>query len=83
MRTGIAGEERLSFKLDRADDVTVTIIDAAGNAPRPLVRDRPLERYKQLYLNWNGHRGEARSYAVLHSPHGLPILPRRVSRLHR
>jgi hypothetical protein len=72
--TGRGGRERLSFKLAKADEVTVTIIDSAGNEIATLVRDRPVQRYKQFYLDWNGRRGEARSYEVLHSPHGLPIL---------
>ena len=71
---GTAGEERLSFKSARADEVTVAIIDAAGNRVATLVTDHPVERYKQLYLRWNGLRGEAHGYSVLYSPHGLPIL---------
>ncbi len=71
--SGNAAAERLSFKLAKADQVTVTIIDSAGDQVATLVRDRPVERYKQFYLDWNGRRGEARSYALLRSPHGLPI----------
>jgi hypothetical protein len=71
---GTAGEERLSFKSARADEVTVAIIDASGNRVATLVTNHPVERYKQLYLRWNGLRGEAHGYSVLYSPHGLPIL---------
>ncbi len=71
---GLSGQERLSFKLAKADEVTVTIINAAGEEVATLVRDRPLARYKQFYVNWNGRRGEARSYILMHSPHGVPIL---------
>ncbi len=51
--------EYLSFKLARADAVTVEIVDAAGDDVATIVRDLPAERYKQLSLCWNGHRGPA------------------------
>jgi hypothetical protein len=72
--SGPLAEERISFKLARADQVTVTIIDAQGNSVATLVRDHALPRYKQFSLRWNGHRGSARSYALSASPHGRPIL---------
>lgn len=49
--------EYLSFKLAQADAVTVAIVDSAGNEVATVVRDFPAERYKQLSLCWNGHRG--------------------------
>jgi hypothetical protein len=71
---GAAGEERISFKSAAADEVTVTILDTAGDQVATLVSDRPVERYKQIYLRWNGRRGEAHGYSLLHTPRGLPVL---------
>jgi hypothetical protein len=51
--------EYLSFKIAQADEVTVTIIDPAGDQVATIVHDLSLERYKQLSLCWNGHRGPA------------------------
>jgi hypothetical protein len=55
-------QERISFKLAHADAVTVAIIDSSGSVVATLVRDRPLERYKQFSVRWNGHRGTAHRY---------------------
>jgi len=63
-------QERISFKLARADEVTVTILDAAGNTVATLVRDWPVPRYKQLSLRWNGRRGAARGYTVTRAADG-------------
>jgi hypothetical protein len=63
--------ERISFKLARADEVTVTIIDADGDTVATLVHDRPVPRYKQLSLRWNGREGTARAYTVALSADGL------------
>jgi hypothetical protein len=74
-------QERISFKLDRADRVTVSVIDAKGNVVAVLVRDYPAERYKQLSLRWNGREGTARRYAVLTSETGhRSILPQNTGR---
>jgi hypothetical protein len=51
--------EYLSFKAAQADDVTVEIVDAAGDDVATIARDYPVQRYKQLSLCWNGHRGPA------------------------
>ncbi len=73
---GAAGEERISFKLARADEVTVTIIDASsGDEVATLVRDYPVERYKEFYLRWNGRRGSVHRYRFEHTPHGVPKTP--------
>lgn len=69
-----ARQERLSFKLSRADEVTVTIIDADGNTVATLVRDYPVARYKQFSLRWNGRRGFPRGFVGLKSPTGRQIL---------
>jgi hypothetical protein len=49
--------EYLSFKTAQADAVTVAIVNTAGGEEATLVRDLPVERYKQVSLCWNGHRG--------------------------
>jgi hypothetical protein len=72
--SGHLKEAAISFKLEHAETVTVTIIDTAGDTVATLVRDQPLARYKQFSLRWNGHRGAARAYEHTHSPHGLSIL---------
>jgi hypothetical protein len=62
--------ERISFKLARADTVTVTVIDSKGDTVATLVRDRSVRRYKQLSLRWSGREGNARGYTVTSSAHG-------------
>ncbi len=70
-------QERISFKLARADEVTVTILDAAGDTVATLVRDRPVARYKQLSLRWNGRGGEPHGYTVVRAPDGTTtVTPR-------
>jgi hypothetical protein len=67
-------EERISFKLARADAVTVTILDSAGDTVATLVRDRPAPRYKQLSLRWNGRRGAPHGYTVVTAADGTTIV---------
>jgi len=66
--------EQISFKLERADEVTVWIIDSKGNTVATLVRDHPVARYKQFSLRWNGRRGTAHRYGHLQTPSGRSIL---------
>jgi hypothetical protein len=49
--------EYVSFKTAQANRVTVAVVNAAGGEEATLVRDLPVERYKQVSLCWNGHRG--------------------------
>jgi hypothetical protein len=63
-------QERISFKLSSADEVTVAIVDSKEDDVATLVRDLPVRRYKQLSLRWNGRLGSARGYTVLESPNG-------------
>jgi flagellar hook assembly protein FlgD len=49
--------EYLSFKPASADVATVAIVDSAGAEVATIVRDLRVERYKQVSLCWNGHRG--------------------------
>ncbi len=67
-------EERISFKLARADRVTVTIIDASGDTVATLVSDQPVVRYKQFSLRWNGRTGVARGHRMIRSASGHATL---------
>ncbi len=71
-----ARTEHISFKLANADAVTVTILDAGEEPVATLVRDRPVPRYKQFSLRWNGRRGDAHRYTEIVSPSGHhPLVP--------
>ncbi len=72
--SGHVKQAAISFKLEHAEAVTVTIIDSDGNTVATLVRERPVARYKQFSLRWNGRRGIAHRYVLTHSPRGLAIL---------
>ncbi|TMK25657.1 MAG: hypothetical protein E6G62_04625 [Actinobacteria bacterium] len=75
-------QEGISFKLARADAVAVMIIDTGGNVVATLVRDRPVARYKQFSLRWNGRRGTAHRFRALTTEAGRSILlPVTVGRL--
>jgi len=67
-------KESISFKLDRAEAVTVAIIDSSGNVVATLVRDRLVVRYKQFSLLWNGRRGTASRYDITRTSSGRGIL---------
>jgi hypothetical protein len=71
---GALKDEPISFKLAKADEVTVTIVNQAGNEVATLTRNRPVPRYKTLSLRWNGREGPAHGYRVLTNPHGYKIL---------
>jgi hypothetical protein len=62
--------ERISFKLARAEEVTVAIVDSKGNTVATLVRAHAVPRYKQFSLRWNGRRGTAHGYTVAPSADG-------------
>jgi len=64
----------ISFKLEHAESVTVTIIDSAGDTVATLVRDHRLPRYRTFSLRWNGHRGAPRRYVYARTRHGLPTV---------
>jgi hypothetical protein len=71
---GESKEERISFLLAKADEVTVTIESSSGETVATLVRDLPVGRYKTLSLRWNGRRGTAHGYGVLRRPDGYTTL---------
>jgi hypothetical protein len=71
---GRVKQERISFKLARADEVTVTVLDSAGATVATLVRERPVARYKQLSLRWNGRRGSPHGYTVVVAADGTTIV---------
>jgi hypothetical protein len=72
--SGHIKQEGISFKLTRADAVTVTIIDTNANVVATLVRDRRVPRYKEFSLRWNGRRGTALRYQTRSTETGRSIL---------
>jgi len=54
---GLHPVEHLSFRIAGSDDVTVAIVDSAGDEVATLLRDRPLARYTQLSFQWDGRHG--------------------------
>jgi hypothetical protein len=67
-------QEPISFKLDHAERITVTIVDSDEDTVATLLVDQPVVRYKQFSLRWNGRRGRAHGYQTTLSPHGRAIL---------
>lgn len=67
-------EEAISFKLARAERITVQIIDASGNVVATLVHRYPVARYKVFSLRWNGRRGTARRVRIVRTPTGHRIV---------
>jgi len=79
---GDVRQERISFKLARADEVTVTIIDAKGDIVATLVRDHPVARYKQFSIRWNGRMGTAHRVQLIVSTNGhVSLLPQNQGKL--
>jgi hypothetical protein len=72
--SGPIPQERISFKLATADEVTVAIIDVQGDVVATLLRNYPLPRYKPFSVRWNGRRGTASGYTLARGPDGRPIL---------
>jgi hypothetical protein len=67
-------EEPISFKLARADRVTVSVVDSQERVVATLVRNRRVARYKQFSLRWNGRLGTAHRLQRLRSENGRTIL---------
>jgi hypothetical protein len=72
--TGHIKEERISFKLASADEVTVTILDGEGDRVATLVHDQPVARYKQFSLRWNGRYGNARAHKTFPDADGTTVV---------
>jgi hypothetical protein len=74
--SGHVKEAHISFRLGRSDAVTVTIVNSSGGDVATLVRNRPLTRYKQFSLRWNGRTGTARGYTLIAGGEaGYTLLP--------
>lgn len=54
---GVPASEPISFQIERADLVTVRILDAKGAVVATLVSRRPLRAYTTYRVTWNGLRG--------------------------
>jgi hypothetical protein len=69
-------EERISFKLAQADEVTATIVNASGTVVARLLTDFRAPRYKQISLRWNGRGGKARKLRLSEAGgrHGSRVL---------
>ena len=74
--SGSLKQERISFRLARSDQVTVTIVNSAGSDVATLTHEVPVTGYKQFSLRWNGRLGPARGYALVSGQHGhASLLP--------
>jgi hypothetical protein len=72
--TGHIKAEPISFKLANAERVTVTILGSDERIVATLVSDRPVARYKQFSLRWNGREGTAYIKTVALGPDGTTIV---------
>lgn len=52
---------RFSFKLKRADEVTVAIVGEDGGAIRTITDNRPLGSYERVRLSWDGLDNDGRA----------------------
>jgi hypothetical protein len=66
--------ERISFRLARTDQVTVSIVNSAGAEVARLLHDHAVERYKQLSVRWTGRLGTSHGYALVAGPNGRSAL---------
>jgi hypothetical protein len=57
---GRADAASIRFRLDRADDVTVQVIDSEGSVARTLARDRRLPGKRPLQFYWDGRTNQGR-----------------------
>jgi hypothetical protein len=72
-------QEGISFRVARADEVTVSIVNSAGAEVARLLHDHPVERYKQLSLRWTGRLGTAHGYTLVPGPNGRSALQPRIA----
>jgi len=73
--TGRRRVEHLSFRISHTDEVTVTILDAGNAEVATLLSSRPLARYTQLSLQWDGHRGPTTPPAPASGTPHDPLVP--------
>jgi hypothetical protein len=74
--SGQINQERISFRLARSDEVTVTIVNSAGSEVATLTHEVPVTGYKQFSLRWNGRLGPAHGYTLVSGRHGrVSLLP--------
>jgi hypothetical protein len=66
--------EGISFRLARADYVTVSIVNSGGDAVATLVRNHPVARYRRFSLRWNGRTGIAHRFGALRTARGRIIV---------
>ena len=79
--SGHIKEERISFKLAQADEVTVSVVTGSGAVVATLLHNLPVERYKQLSLRWNGRAGSERGLLHAKGAHGsVVITPKNIGR---
>ena len=72
--SGHIKQARISFKLARADEATVTIVSSSGATVATLLRNYRVARYKQLSLRWSGRRGVAHGIGRVPGPDGTTAL---------
>jgi hypothetical protein len=68
--SGHIKQERISFRLARSDEVTVTIVNSDGSEVATLTHEVPVTRYKQFSLRWNGRLGQPHGYALVSGRNG-------------
>jgi hypothetical protein len=74
--SGAIDQERISFRIARSDEVTVTIVNSDGSEVATLTHEVPVTGYKQFSLRWNGRLGPAHGYTLVSSQHGrVSLLP--------
>jgi hypothetical protein len=77
--SGHIKQERISFRLARSDQATVSIVDSAGAEVARLLHDYPVQRYKQLSLRWTGRLGMAHGFSLVAGPEGRPAIQPRLT----
>jgi hypothetical protein len=73
--TGRRRVEHLSFRIAQTDAVTVAIVDSRERVVATLLVDRPLARYTQLSLQWDGHGGPTAPPAPASGTPHDPLVP--------
>jgi hypothetical protein len=74
--SGAIDQERISFRIARGDEVTVTIVNSDGSEVATLTHEVPVTGYKQFSLRWNGRLGPAHGYRLVSGQHGrVSLLP--------